>query len=221
MKTLQFTLVAIFMAAIFFTGTFVSALDSNALSAFPVLSKEAVSPGSTVTIRINLQSNTDQQLLIQRIGVNFDWMAATDFAGVDLSASPITLSANGSYTSQPFIISVPLNATLGSHVYFVGIDGQEGTGQTAFSVDSSQFTVQVVSGSGQSTPTSSGNTPIPTATPTTGEPQNPLALLLYGTVIAIVAVIVVAVIFTLISKRRRKAATPAAEQPAKTNETQS
>ena len=86
MKTLRFALIAIFIAAIFFTGALVSALDSSELSAYPVLSKETVSPGGTVTIRINLQSNTDQQLLIQRIGVNFDWMAATDFAGVDLSS---------------------------------------------------------------------------------------------------------------------------------------
>jgi hypothetical protein len=221
MKTLRFALVAMFIATVFFTGALVSALDTNALSAYPVLSKETANPGNNLAIRITLQSNTDQQLLIQRIGVNFDWMASTDFVGVDLSSSPITLSANGSYTSQPFFITVPLNATLGSHSYFVGIDGQEGTDQTDFSWDSGQFTVLVASSSDQSTPTSSANTPVPTATPTAGEPQNPLALLLYGTVIAIVAVIVVAVIFTMRSKRRGKTATPAAEQPVKTNEPQS
>ena len=215
MKTFQIMLVATIIAVISISTGLVYALDSNELSAQPILSEETLNPGDTVTVRINLQSNTNQQLQIQQIGIHFDWMPTDGFYGPNLSSNPVTIQSNGIYTSPPFIVQVPSNTTAGPHDYFVGVDGLEGTDQTVFSWNSPELTIQIFSGSTQSTPT-----PTPTITSGGGEQtQSPLNLLLYGTVIAVVTVVVIAVIVTLIGRKRRQV-TPVVDQPLKTNEDQ-
>ena len=214
-KTLQITLIVTFIVTIFLFSGLVSALDSNALSAYPVLSKDTLSAGYTVTVRITLQSNTDEQLQIQGIGINFDWMLSDGFYGPDLSSNPVTIQSNGTYTSAPFTIQIPSNASAGSHTYYVGVDGLEGTAETSFSWNSPTATIQVFTAN-VSTPT---QTPSPTESGDgqTGSSQN---LLLYGAIVAIAAVIVVSVIVMLMRKNRKQA-TPVADQPVKPVEGQS
>ena len=73
-KTHKIILMVSFVLAIFVFSGLVSALDTNAISTYPVLSKQALNIGSSVTVRITVQSNTDEQLQITGIGINFDWM---------------------------------------------------------------------------------------------------------------------------------------------------
>ena len=133
-KTHKIILLVSFVLAIFVFSGLVSALDTSAISAYPVLSKQTLNIGSSVTVRITVQSNTDEQLQITHIGINFDWMDSGLFFG---PKNPVTLAANGSYTTPPFIVQVPTNVTVGSHTYFVGVDGTEGTNQNDFYWNSS------------------------------------------------------------------------------------
>ncbi len=208
MKTQKIILLVSFVLAIFVSSGLVSALDTSALSATPVLSKNTLNVGSSVTIRITVQSNTDEQLSITHIGINFDWMDSGLFFG---PKDPVTLAAKDSYTTPPFIVQVPTNVTLGSHLYFVGVDGTESANQNEFYWNSSTASI-IVLGANQT-----GTTTTPSPTGGGGGEQTPsssLNMILYIAVIAIVVVVVVAVI-VMVMKKKRKPATPVADQPAK------
>jgi hypothetical protein len=66
------------------------------------------------------------------------------FYSHDLSATPVTIPSNGSYTFDIMSASVPSNVTAGLHSYFVGIDGLQNN--ISFSWDSSPATIQIHDG---------------------------------------------------------------------------
>jgi hypothetical protein len=220
-KTQKIIFIVSFVLAILVSSGLVSALDTSALSATPVFSKNTLNIGSSITIRITVQSNTDEQLSLIHVGVNFDWMPSGRFAGPDLSSNPAVLTSKGSYTTPPFMIQVPTNVTLGSHFYFVGVDGTESTNQQEFYWNSSTTSIIVLAAN----QTGTTITPGPTGGGG-GDGQatiSPLTLILYFAVAAIIVVIVIAVIVMVIMKRRKKkkpieptdTAAPVAEQPTK------
>jgi hypothetical protein len=219
LKTQKIILIVSFVLAIFVSGGLVSALDTNAISAYPVFSKNTLNIGSSITVRITVQSNTDEQLDLIHVGVNFDWMPSGSFYGPDLSSNPAVVASNGSYTTPPFIVQVPTNVTLGSHLYFVGVDGTESTNQNEFYWNSSTASIIVLAAN----QTGTTITPGPTGGGGGGGGQtsiSALTLILYFAVAAIVVVIVVAVIVVVIMKRRKKrkpadTASPVVEQPTK------
>ena len=214
MKTVKIMFIIAFVMTLCVFSGLVSALDSSAISAYPVLSKQTLNIGSTVTIRINVQSNTDEQLQITHIGINFDWMDSGLFFGPN---NPVPLAANGSYTTPPFIVQIPTNVTVGSHTYFVGIDGTEGTSQTDFYWNSSTATIIVL----PANQTGTTITPGPTGGGGGQTTSSPLNTILYIAVVAIVVIVVIAVIVMLMQKRKKTTpsdkpvAKPVAEQPAK------
>ncbi len=191
-------IVTLFLTLCVFSGL-VSALDQSAISAFPVLSKQVVNIGNSVTVRITVQSNAAQDLQLLHVGVNFDWMDSGLFFGPN---NPVTLAANGSYTTPPFIVQIPTNVTVGTHTYFVGVDGTEGTDQTEFYWNSTTSIIQVLPAN------TTGSTPTITVSPTGGgggqTTSSPLTLILYFAVAAIVVVVVIAVIVLLIQRKRKQ-----------------
>jgi len=100
-------------------------------------------PGDTLSIRITFKSNYAEQLRIYRIGLQFDWMDPNEFYTSDFFDSPVTIPRQGTYIFDPIAIQIPLNATAGSHSYFVAIDGLEGISASSFSWNSSSFTIEV------------------------------------------------------------------------------
>jgi hypothetical protein len=218
LKTQKIIFIVSFVLAIFVFSGLVSALDTSALSAYPVFSKNTLNIGSSITVRITVQSNTDEQLNLIHVGVNFDWMPSGSFYGPDLSSNPAVVASNGSYTTPPFIVQVPTNVTLGSHLYFVGVDGTESTNQNEFYWNSSTASIIVLAANQTGTTT----TPGPTGGGGGGGQTSisPLTLILYFAVAAIVVVIVVAVIVVVIMKKRKKkkpadTAPPVVEQTTK------
>ena len=195
-KTQKIILMVSFVLAIFVFSGLVSALDTNAISAYPVLSKQALNIGSSVTVRITVQSNTDEQLQITGIGINFDWMDSGLFFG---PKNPVTLAANGSYTTPPFTVQVPTNVTVGSHTYFVGVDGTEGTSQNEFYWNSTTSTIIVL----PANQTGTTITPGPTGGGGGQTASSPLNTILYIAVVAIVVIVVIAVIVMLMQKKRK------------------
>jgi len=213
-KIQKIILIVSFVLAIFVSSGLVSALDTSAISAYPVFSKNTLNIGSSITVRITIQSNTDEQLQITHVGVNFDWMSSSGFFGPDLTNNPAVIPSNGSYTTPPFIVQVPTNVTVGQHLYFVGVDGTESTNQNAFYWNSSTSTIIVLAANQTGT-----TTPIPTGGGGGGgqTTSSLLTMILYFAVAAIVVVIVVAVIVMVIKKKRKpkEPVTPVAEKPTK------
>jgi hypothetical protein len=70
-------------------------------------------------------------------------MPSNSFSGPDLSDNPVTIPSQGIYIFDPIVIQIPLNASAGSHSYFVGIEGTEGISASSFSWNSSSFTIQI------------------------------------------------------------------------------
>jgi hypothetical protein len=70
-------------------------------------------------------------------------MPSDSFSGPDLSDNPVTIPSQGTYIFDPIVIQIPLNASAGSHSYFVGVDGTEGLSASYFSWNSSSFTIQI------------------------------------------------------------------------------
>jgi hypothetical protein len=217
-KAHKIILIVSFVLAIFVFSGLVSALDTNAISAYPVFSKSTLNIGSSITVRITIQSSVDEQLQITHVGVNFDWMDSSGFFGPNLTNNPVTITSNGSYTTPPFIVQVPTNVTMGSHTYFIGVDGTEGTSQTDFYWNSSAATIIVLAANQTGTTTTPGPTGGGGGGQTTSSPLNTI---LYIAVIAIVVIVVIAVIVMLMQKRKKTTpsdktvAKPVAEQPAK------
>ena len=131
--------------------------------------------------------------------------SADDFEGPNLSSNPVTVEANGQYNGS-FLIVIPTTASIGSHTYYVGVDGVDASGQV-FALNSAEATVQVVASSNTPTvgPSGSGGgqtTALPDWAP-------------YLIVVAVV-VIVVIIVFIVLKRNKRKPApaTPAsAQQP--------
>ena len=216
-KLHQIALMLPFIIVIFLSAGIVSALNSNDASASVTWSSDTINPNENVGFRITFNSNTDQQLQIQRVGVHFDWMGEGFFSGKDLSSDPQTVPSNGNYTSDPIIARIPFNASVGPHSYYVGVDGVDASGNFSWSGPSE--TIQIRYAATETT------TPTPTATPG-GSPEagSPPNLSTYLLIVAVVAIIIaVAAIVMELRKKPKQVnsvadkTNPVTDQPQKDN----
>ena len=200
---------------IFLTAGIVSALNPSDASASVFWSADTIHPATNVGFRVTFNSNTDQQLIIQRIGVHFDWMDEGAFSGKDLSSNPQTLPSHGNYTSDPIFLQVPYNVSVGSHTYFVGVDGVDSSGN--FTWSGPNETIQI-------TYTTTGSTtPNPTPTPGgNGQAGSPPNLVPYLIIVAVVAIVIALAVIVKELRKKPKQVTsvtdkpkPATDQPQK------
>jgi parallel beta-helix repeat protein len=121
-----------------------SALEDDEASVSVSWSSQTHYPGSNETVTVFLKSNYPETLTIFNVGLHFDWMVADSFYGLDLSGDPVTILSYGNHTFEPINFLIPDNASVGTHSYYVGVDGLQGTIQpTVFSWDSQTLTLQV------------------------------------------------------------------------------
>ena len=121
----------------------VSALNQDDISVSLTWSSQAVYPNDTVSVRITLKSNYAEQLRLYRIGLQFDWMDPNEFYTGNFSDNPVFVPSQGTYIFDPIVIQVPFGTSPGSHSYFVGIDGTEGSSASSFSWNSPSFTIEI------------------------------------------------------------------------------
>jgi hypothetical protein len=124
----------------------VSALSQDEGTASVYWEPQAPSPGTSATATIFFINNSPDSVTIDHIGFHFDWMAEGGFVGRDLSSAPVTIPSQGSHTFDPMLVSIPINVTLGTHNYFVGVDGVQGE-STPLSWDSQNLMILVGTGS--------------------------------------------------------------------------
>jgi hypothetical protein len=206
MKTQKVAVILTILAVVFLSISVVSAaLSANDATITARLSNPTPKPGNAETVTVIFQSHVSQQLQILRYGIHADWMAgADDFEGPNLSGNPATVEANGQYNGS-FIIVIPTTASIGSHTYYVGVDGVDASGQV-FSLNSAEATVQVVA--------SSNN---PTVGPSGSGGGQTTALPDWAPYIIVVAVVVIVVIIAFImlkrNKRKPAPANPSSAEP--------
>jgi hypothetical protein len=147
MKQLPLVIIAVSIIIICFLNTgLVSALEPEEASVTLEWSSQTVYQGSIVNVVMTFHNNAADEITLDRVGLNFDWMSSDEFAGHDYSASPISVPAGGSQTFDAVTITVSNNTSAGEHSYFVGVDGSDSFGD--FVWDSPEFTIEILS-SGQ------------------------------------------------------------------------
>jgi flagellar basal body-associated protein FliL len=130
-------------------GGVVSALSQDEATASVYLTPQAPAQGGSVSATIFFVNNSPDTVTISYIGLHFDWMDADSFVGRDLSAAPVTVPSGGSYTFDPMLIIIQASASVGTHSYFIGIDGMQGE-STPFSWNSQQLSL-LIQGSDEQT----------------------------------------------------------------------
>jgi len=144
MKGFPLVLIAIFISIIcIFNVCLVSALEEGDISVTPSWSKSTPSQGDSVTVTLRLTSTSSEQIRIYRVGLHFDWMAEGSFFTLDLTGDPVTVPSQGLQIFDALAIQIPAEVSVGSHSYYVAIDGAEAPYYDSFSWDSSSFTVEI------------------------------------------------------------------------------
>jgi hypothetical protein len=206
LKTIKLVTLFTIIAVISVSIGAVSALSASDATITANLSNSSPAVGQLISVSVTFQSHTSQQLRVFAVGLHGDWMVADRLYGPTLSNDPPVVNGNGNYVTQ-FTVPVTSDVPLGSHRYYVGVDGVDSSGNS-FSLNSAEATLQVIpSGSTAITPT-----PTATTTPSQsgGAPLGSEDLLFYVAVVAIVAMVVLA-IMVLFTLRRRNRARPAAQ----------
>ena len=141
---LMLTAVSIIIICVFNIGL-VSALDADEASVSVLLSSQTIYQGSMANVEITFQSSSSDNLDVDYIGIQFDWMASDAFYGRDLSDDPVLISSGGSHTFEAITINIPSDVSVGEHSYFVGIEGLQN--YVSFSWDSPSFTIEILDAS--------------------------------------------------------------------------
>lgn len=100
--------------------------DTNDGAVTVTFSDETPAQGTVILINVLFTNLGTEDLEVQYFGINFDWMESTRFAGLDLSENPIIISAGETHTFSPVTVEIPSDVSVGSHSYFVGLNGFEG-----------------------------------------------------------------------------------------------
>jgi len=211
-RSLRISLIVTIITIAFLCSGLVAALNSNEASIQTFFSSQTIQPGQTVTVRIFFASTSADELQITNVGIHFDWMPSGGFYGYDLSSAPVAISSGGgNYMFDEIAVQVPANVSAGSHSYYVGVDGTQGSSSSApFSWDSPTSTIEVYGNSQTTAPTSS-------STNSGGGQQNGQQnLLLYGAIGAAVVIVALLIIVLVVRKKRtqpRSATNQGAGQP--------
>lgn len=171
---------------------------------------QSIQRAETVNISITFANEGDEQLVIERLGLHFDWMEEGFYKTYDLSSNPVTIPAGGNYAFNSISIQIDPYVTSGPHTYYVALDGKEGTDLTSFGWNSEELTMEIAASSS-----------MPTATPTTNPNGNGGGggggsspdLLLIVAVIAVVVIVVLVVVVLMMRRKLKQATAPAASNP--------
>lgn len=148
MKGFPLALIAISITIICILNVgLVSALEEGDISITPSWSKSTPSQGDSAAVTLRLTSTSPEQLKIYRVGLHFDWMSEGSYFTLDLTDDPVTVPSQGLHIFDSLAIQIPADISVGSHSYYVAIDGAEAPYYDSFSWDSSQFTVQILESS--------------------------------------------------------------------------
>jgi len=100
--------------------------DANDATVTVTFSDETPAQGSVIVFNTLFTNLGTQDLEVHYFGINFDWMESTRFAGLNLSENPVIISAGETHTFPPVTVEIPSDVSVGSHSYFVGLNGFEG-----------------------------------------------------------------------------------------------
>lgn len=71
--------------------------------------------GDNAHINVTITSNYDKEIVINRIGLQFDWMSATEWIEKELSSEPVALNRSDTASFGKFEFQVPSTVKTGNH----------------------------------------------------------------------------------------------------------
>jgi hypothetical protein len=164
----------------------VSALEQHEASVTKFMAGDTKERGEETSIRILFTSNADINLSVYYVGVHFDWLETDELIGINYANNPKIVQPNKDLVVDIINYTVPTSANLGTHSYYVGVDGYDQNGDP-FSWTSEEAAITVINPTSTSQPSA---IPTPTAT----NPQTlDTAFIIYGALIAVAAVVVILV----------------------------
>jgi hypothetical protein len=195
MKSLRVSVILSIIVFGFLCSGLVAAINSEEVTVHTLFSSEPLQAGQTTTVVIYFTSTSTDELQITNVGLHFDWMPSDTFLGFNLNNSVVTIPSGGdTYEFPPVALKVPSTVTNGTHTYYVGIDGKQGTSLTPFSWNSPTAAKDVMSSNVNVTPTSTNSG---------GEqPEGQQNLLLYGAIAAVVVIVVLLIVVFMMRKKR-------------------
>jgi hypothetical protein len=221
-KFLGITLVLSLVTIIFISsGGLVSAFSATDASVEVISIPMSIYLNGTTTVRMFFNSNFNQALQIEYVGIHCDWMANASFAGFDVSSSPITISAEGKhYLFNPINISAPATVTTGDHSYYVTIDGIQGDG-SSFTWQSPDYIIHVYATEEEQFYGDLGVTFAPTTSSPEGggNTASPQSWPLIVAVIAVVAIVIAVTLLALEMRKKQKKVPLATESQTPANDT--
>lgn len=183
----------------FFNGV-VSALEQEEARIIPMWSDVTPNPGTIVTLTVFFINDYSEPLTIDHIGVHVDWMEDEEgFLGHDISDNPVTVKSSNGTAFPPINVQIPQDATIGTHIYFIGVEGILAN-STKFFWDSPERILQIQSSGEDGTNGDNGGDG---ATNADGQ-QNQLLTIVGVVVVSVVAVLIMILIF----RRKNKITTP-------------
>lgn len=137
---LVFIIICLSIISTLFIGS-TTALEDNEASVSVYWLNQPINQGNIETVTIFFVNNSPEELQIFLVGLHFDWMESDQFVGNNLSNNPVIVPSSESFTFNPIAVDIPADASLGSHNYYVGVDGLEGGSN--FEWNSQTFTLVV------------------------------------------------------------------------------
>jgi hypothetical protein len=174
----------------------VSALEQNQASVL-TFTPETQERGESSSIRIRFTNNSTKNLDVYYVGVHFDWMDTDQLYGISYEGNPKTVAPNANLVVDIINYTVPASASLGSHEYYIGVDGYD-QDENPFSWTSEEATITVINPVTTSQPTTT-----PTQTSQNPQPFD-MNLIIYIALLAAVAVIIV--LLVVVMKLKKQAA---------------
>jgi hypothetical protein len=185
MKQSQLLLTVACLSVIFvlFSGV-CSAIEQDEARVTPIWSNETPDRGTSVTLTVFYINDYVEPVTIQKVGVHLDWMDEDAFAGQDVSDAPVTIQSSEGYQFPPIIVSIPQDASYGTHTYFISVQFVD---EDYWDSPTRTLEIQSAGGNGGNGSTDGG-----------GQPD--ILLIVVGVAaVAVVAVFIVAIVF-----RRKK-----------------
>ena len=98
-------------------------LQQNQASVTLFWSKETYYQGEDGTITISFETQSPEELKINKITVQFDWSNNQNSTFLDFSEDPVGIPSNDNHVFEPIFFNVPQNATEGPHSVLIKLEG--------------------------------------------------------------------------------------------------
>jgi len=126
MRKIEYLLLVMLLSILFFQeNTSVLGLEQNQASIIVDWSQQSYFQGEEGTLTITFESQSPDELKINKIDLYFNWTTTQETNTIDLLDDPIGIPSNDNITFNPINFKIPQNATEGIQNLIIKIEGMQ------------------------------------------------------------------------------------------------